>query len=166
MGQERRANITRKKSLDNLPFIHLPYDHFLTDFTGLEHEEKLQQNLETLHTLEEQGIVNFMGKTNTDLKLEYGVANLDTLIAYDQNFEKLLVLLQEMGALLYEENDYENASKYLEYAISLHTDIYDTYALLLKIYDALNTPQKKNQLFTIADTLSGIQKKRILALLS
>ena len=67
--RERSANFTRKKDISNLNYLIIT-------------EDKIPQNLTTdakksLETLCGQKMLNLSSMSNTDLKLEYGVANLD-----------------------------------------------------------------------------------------
>ena len=76
--RERSANFTRKKDISNLNYLIIT-------------EDKIPQNLTTdakksLETLCGQKMLNLSSMSNTDLKLEYGVANLDELSACDDRF--------------------------------------------------------------------------------
>ena len=76
--REHSANFTRKKDISNLNYLIIT-------------EDKIPQNLTTdakksLETLCGQKMLNLSSMSNTDLKLEYGVANLDELSACDDRF--------------------------------------------------------------------------------
>ena len=76
--REHSANFTRKKDISNLNYLIITQD-------------KIPQNLTTdakksLETLCGQKMLNLSSMSNTDLKLEYGVANLDELSACDDRF--------------------------------------------------------------------------------
>ena len=71
---ERQANFTRRKDIHNLNYLTIPI-------------EKIPQNLhtdaeKTLVRLSSDKMLNLSGITNTELKLEYGAANLDELSSY------------------------------------------------------------------------------------
>ena len=72
--------------------------------------------------------------SNTDIKMEYGVANLQILIQYDENSSKLARLLAKWGKLLYENGEEVAAEKVLTYAVSCKSDIEDVFITLAKIY--------------------------------
>ncbi len=163
--KERIANATRKKTLDNLSFIHLPFDHFATPSLEDDSMAEYEEIISILRELDEDGIVNLSGLTNTDLKLQYGVANLDTLTRYDQNYADTLIGLDKIGALLYDASLLEDALTYLEYAVSIHTDISTTYELLAKIYHEQGNDRKLQNLIPIANELKSLQKEKILHLL-
>ena len=77
---ERQANFTRRKDIHNLNYLTI---------------EKIPQNLhtdaeKTLVRLSSDKMLNLSGITNTELKLEYGAANLDELSSYDANFTEFV----------------------------------------------------------------------------
>ena len=51
--------------------------------------------------------------TNTDLKMMYGPANLDTLSACDDAYADLILLLNKIGKTLLEANDASSAEQFL-----------------------------------------------------
>ena len=89
---------------------------------------------ELLTYLSTQPIVNLTGFTNTDLKLEYGTANITPLSQYDQNYTTLVRTLQQWAELLLKAELKEEAETVLSYAISIGTDVSHTYYCLAEIY--------------------------------
>lgn len=67
---------------------------------GIYDNPELKKYEETLQSLAGQKILNLGGKTNTDLKLEYGVANLETLCACDENYTTLCRTIYEYAECL------------------------------------------------------------------
>lgn len=154
--KEALANSTRKKSLDTLPFIQLPLPSlFLTLLPDNETAKSLQQ---TLTSLAKKEIVNFTGISNTDLKLEYGTANITLLSKYDQQYTLLARTLQSYALLLFEEGYVDEAKTILEFAISTNTDISATYKLLTSIYLLENSPEKIAILLEQAESISSLSK--------
>ena len=66
--RELKANSVRKKSLDNLPYVHIPID--ILPFNTYGDNQVLRSAEEELLALKDEKIVNLTGITNTDLKLE------------------------------------------------------------------------------------------------
>lgn len=157
--RESQANSTRKKSLDNLEYITIPFDALpmetMKDNSHILGYHTLLKDLST------QKIVNFTGYTNTDLKLEYGTANITCLSEYDQNYTLLARTLQEWAEILYAADFADDAQTILEFAISTRTDISRTYYLLADIYDDKNEPEKKAMLLETAQTLRSAMKNAI-----
>ena len=79
-------------------------------------------------------ILNLGGLSNTDIKMKYGVANLQTLIQYDENFSKLSRTLAKWGRLLFDSGELTSSEKVLSYAVSCKSDIEDIFITLAKIY--------------------------------
>ena len=79
--RENQANSVRRKSLDGLPYITIPLKRFPTRL--MNDNDVVMECIQTLETLSSQKIVNLTGYTNTDLKLEYGTANITALSEYD-----------------------------------------------------------------------------------
>ena len=108
--RERSANFTRKKDISNLNYLIIT-------------EDKIPQNLTTdakksLETLCGQKMLNLSSMSNTDLKLEYGVANLDELSACDDRFSTFernaAIYAQELSDAGYTDQ----ARQLLEFAFS------------------------------------------------
>ena len=158
-AKEVKANATRKQSLDNLNYITIPLETFPMDIMAS--DETIRELHETLYSLSEEKIVNFTGISNTDLKLEYGVANLPLLTHYDQCYTHLARTLQAFAQRLF-ENGYENESiPILEFAIETGTDISGTYRLLAEIYVKNGEKAKLDALKEKTSTLNSAMKKPI-----
>ena len=66
--------------------------------------------------------------------MEYGVANLQILMQYDDNFSKLSRVLAKWGKLLFDAGELAASEKVLSYAVSCGADIEDVFITLAKIY--------------------------------
>ncbi len=167
--RELQSNNVRKKSLENLDYIHIPFD--LLPFGTAGDNEVLQEAENELTALKEEKIVNFTGITNTDLKLEYGTANITPLTQYDLNYTALVRSLQKWGKELYDLGRFEDSAKVLEFAVKTRTDITATYRILIDIYKTKlglseDEIQKKiDGLIPIAKSLNSLSKKNILEML-
>ena len=167
--RELRSNSVRKKSLDTLEYVHLPYD--LLPFGTAGDDENLQAIEDELTALKDLRIVNLTGITNTDLKLEYGTANITALTEYDQNYTSLVIALQKWGDALYTLGRFEDAASVLEFAVKTRTDITATYRLLIDMYKTklgLNEQEiqkKLDGLVPIANSLNSLSRSTILKLL-
>ena len=167
--RERKSNNVRKKSLENLDYIHIPFDLLPFDTAG--DNPVLQSAEEELRALSEEKIVNFTGITNTDLKLEYGTANITVLTQYDQNYTALVCALQKWGKELYDQGRYEDAAKVLEFSVKTRSDITATYRILADLYRTklgLNEDEiakKIDALIPIAKNLNSLSRTTILKIL-
>ncbi len=111
--RERKANFVPKKDISNLDFITIP--PCLSSPAGSVSEE-IKDTEKRIMGLTDKKIVNFAGKTNTDLKMEYGTANFQLLSEYDSNYIKLVQLMQKYIRLLKQEGYDEKANEILEFA--------------------------------------------------
>ena len=163
-SKEQQANNVRKKPLDDLNYITIPFDKLPCDC----HAENatIADVLDSLHVLSERKIVNLTGITNTDLKLTYGTANITVLTEYDQNFTVLVTSLQKWAEALYELGAVEEAKTVLEYAVSVDSDVSTTYELLADIYREAKDDDALETLIEHAENLSSASGKIIVRKLS
>ena len=130
--KELQANSTRRKSLDSLPYVAIPFDTLPMDI--LPEDPEIAKVHQTLQTLSKTKMVNFTGKTNTELKLEYGAPNINILTEYDQNYTELIITLNKWASLLTEHQKIAAARTVLEFAVDIGSDINSTYKMLADIY--------------------------------
>lgn len=161
--KEAEANSTRRKSLDDLPYISIPFDTLPMD--TMKEDAQVAEYQETLRTLAESPIVNFTGLTNTDLKLQYGAPNIDLLTRYDQNYTTLACTLQKWAAQLYEAGHITDTKCILEFAISTDTDVSHSYKLLASIYSSEGSNDKIAELKNRAENLKSGTKNIIVRML-
>ena len=168
-ARESASNSVRKKSLDTLEYIHIPFD--LLPFGTAGDNAMLQQAEDDLTALKDEKIVNLTGISNTDLKLEYGTANITPLTQYDQNYTSLVCALQSWGQELYNQGRYEDAAKVLEFSVRTRSDITATYRLLTDLYrtklgySESEINRKIDGLIPIAKNLNSLSRMTILKLL-
>jgi len=162
--RERQANSTRKKPLDDLEYINVDIADFT--FTDIEQNEQLSEYQKRLEQLSTQKIVNLTGITNTDLKLTYGVANLNLLMEYDQNFTSLCRTVYDFGNALNNMGYIDYAIKVLESGISYKTDISANYTLLAELYINTNQSEKIKSLIEAADSIKSLTKNSTIAKLT
>lgn len=126
--RERQANSVRRKSLDGLPYITIPLERFPTHI--LTQDSVVAECIDMVQELTGRKIVNLTGFTNTDLKLEYGTANITLLSEYDSNYTILVRTLQKWADVLIEAGYEEEAAVLMEFAVSTGTDVSRTYYAL------------------------------------
>ena len=159
-AREHKANNTRRKSLDGLDYIKIPFECIPKSL--LPYDEGVQDCLSTLERLSDKKIVNLTGYTNTDLKIEYGTANLTVLSSYDENYTLYARTIYKL-AKLYLDNGYEsNARVLLEKGVDSGTDIKDTYILLKDMYAKNHEEAKIKALIEAASSLRSANRDIIL----
>lgn len=158
--REKEANQVRKKPIDNLNYVKIPFD-FIPESLLSDHEE-VQDCLELLNKLSEKKIVNFTGYSNTDLKLEYGAANLTELSQYDENYTLYARTIYKLANIYYRNGYESNARILLEKALESGTDISSNYLLLAEIYQKHGETDKLKSLLQSAKNLRSASSKKSL----
>lgn len=129
--KEQRANMTRKQDISGLDYIEIPLGTFPI---GQFADDKLASLEQTLVNLSSRKILNLSGISNTDLKLQYGAANLPLLSEYDACFTTLARTLTSYGEQLAKLGHWEEAVQVLEFGIACKTDVSKNYTLLGSLY--------------------------------
>lgn len=166
--RERRANMARKKSLEDLPYVKIPEDIPPEITEALSGDARdAARRVKDLRE-EDAKIVNLTGYSNTDLKLEYGAANINDLIVFDTNYTTLVTSLQECAKALYDAEKYPEAQRVLEFSVQTGTDIAASYKMLIDLYrtrlflDKESSDARIRALETNASVLRTINKDSIL----
>lgn len=162
-AKEAAANNTRRKSLDNLDYICIPFDSLPMDV--LSEHPTIKECQDTLKELSLEPIVNLTGITNTDLKLKYGAPNIELLSQYDQRYTVLARTLQTWAETLCKEGYADSAKTVLEFAIQTRTDVSGSYKLLASIYQSKGLSDKINSLIPVAEGLNSPMKNHIVEFL-
>lgn len=157
--RERKANATPKKDISNLTYIKVPLEKFPI---GQIEDEEIKVIEDKLVALSEKDILNLVGKTNTDLKEEYGVPNFDKMQEIGENFNELTVTLVEYSNELMLRNMLDEAISVLEYGIAIKTDVSKNYTLLGDCYKQKNQPRKIKVLREQAERYDGIMRESII----
>lgn len=161
--RESLADSTRKKPLDKLVFVELPYDAL--PFSILSDDPAVADCHRILNGFREKKAVNLTGISNTDLKLTYGAPNLELLTGYDENYTLLVRTMQKWAELLMKASFTQEAVSIMEFCIETRTDISATYRMLADIYRKEGRQDKIAHLRETADGLNSIMRQPILRML-
>ena len=146
--RELAANNTRKQDITKLDYITIPSD-------------MIPQNLHTeteqaLVELSSKKMLNLINQTNTDLKLKYGVANLEELSEYEENFARYIALIPVYAQELIDAGQKESAIALLELAVAQHADSSPIYSLLAEQYIQNGNSDKVQELMEQAKSIDSI----------
>lgn len=146
--RELAANNTRKQDITKLDYITIPSD-------------MIPQNLHTeteqaLVELSSKKMLNLINQTNTDLKLKYGVANLEELSEYEENFTRYIALIPVYAKELIDAGQKESAIALLELAVAQHADSSPIYSLLAEQYIQNGNSDKVQELMEQAKSIDSI----------
>lgn len=161
--REAQANTVRKKPLNDLEYIVVPFSSL--PFSVMAEDETVAEYHRIIRSFEDKKAVNFTGILNTDLKLQYGAPNITILTKYDQNYTVLVRTLFQWAEILYKNNFVDESRIILEFAVSTKTDISGTYKILTEIYIDKKTPEKIQDLIITAKQLKSVMKNSILSYL-
>lgn len=156
--REREANSTRKADISRLDYITIPAE-LIPAAASSDAAQKLQ-------ALSDKTILNLTGLSNTDLKLQYGVANLEVLSEYDANFTELVNALAAYGKELYDTERIAEAKDLFEYAVSIQADSGVIYTTLADIYQSCGETEKIKGLVDSAEKLNTLSRDSIVNKLS
>ena len=152
--QEADADNTRKKEISSLDYIYIPIE---TLPFGVDTTKEVVALEDTLRRLDSTKILNLSAYTNTELKLEYGVANLSFLSECDERFTLLIRTLYQWAVLLQEHDFINEAVQVAEYSIEIGSDISGCYYMLADYYQAIGNTEAIQNLQKSADSIQGLQ---------
>ncbi len=131
LEKERKANETRRQNIDNMDYITIPLEKlpFLSNPSQIiaGYEKKIR-------SLAEKRILNLGGISNTDLKMQYGAANLPQLSEYDENYLLLVTTCGKWSEALIREGHKDEAITLLEAAVEMGCDSSSIYLNLNTLY--------------------------------
>ena len=158
--REHQANLVRRKDISSLSYIIIPFEDFSI---GVFQDTQLSELEQTLKSFSDKKILNLTGLSNTDLKMQYGPANLPALMEYDQNFTDLLHTLTQYIDRLIELEHLTEAVPVLEFCINIGSDISAHYLTLADYYKNTQQSEKIQNLCEKASALNSLTKASILS---
>jgi len=156
--REAEANSVRRKPIDALDYVRLPKNlpvDLMSDNPEIIEIKKVLENLK------DSKILNLTGYSNTDIKMEYGTANITELSKYDDNYTTLVTSLQKWADILWDAGYEEEAVQIMEYLVDTGADIGKTYRLLGKYYITSFKDEKYEELIKKAENLRSLNKPYI-----
>ena len=156
--QETAANQVRKQDISTLDYVYIPLE---TLPFGVGQTSEITRLEGIIRELDTKQIVNLSQYTNTELKLKYGVANLDILSACDERFTTLIRTLYQWSCLLLNSGHLDAAIQVAEYSIDIGYDISGCYYMLADYYNSIQDATALNRLRESADKLTGLNANAI-----
>lgn len=152
LERERAANATRKKDISGLDYLPFSADRLPL---GTDPDKELASYEAVLKDLSDKKIINLSRYSNTDLKLMYGPANLNSLTEYDDNYHALSSALGSYARRKAAVGQKEDAIAILTYAMELKIDSSRIYLDLAKLFQECGMPE---QIRAIEDALSSMDE--------
>lgn len=160
--RERMADLTPARDLSAIDYITIPIEKFPLSFFVENPDEEADMIIDELTELSKTRLLNLNGKTNTDLKLEYGRKNLPEMQQIDERFSRVTVLLCDLAKCFMEKEKYAEAAQILEYGMSIGSDISSNYTLLGECYKKLGDEDKFSDLRQKVDSMDFLMKGAVL----
>lgn len=162
--RENDANNTRRKNLDTITYIKVPNWITIDSLSSSlpSDDAELNRCSSILETLMSQRILNLTGMTATDIKMEYGPANLAKLDEYDQNFTLFAQTIYAYGERLHTLGFDHEAMRVLRFGIDSLSDISGNYKLLATLYIKSGQQEKIAELKETAEKLNSLLKNSII----
>lgn len=157
---ERKANLTPRKDISNLPYIKVPAGTLPLDVPT--EREEIRELQDIIRSMAEKKVLNLTGRTNTELKLLYGAPNINILSAADSNYTKLVQAIASLAGDYMDTRHTEEAKELLEYGVSIGTDSKRNYMMLAAIYKDEGHPEKIPALMESAREMDSLLKESIL----
>lgn len=161
--KEKAAFSAPRKDISDLNYIKMP-ENLPLDFPLEGH--KPGELRKRIKNLSKHRILNLYGMSNTDIRLTYGALNFEALSMADTRYLIFIRSLGELAGVYYDNGHIEEARTLLEYAISIDSDVKNTYVLLTKIYKAAGENEKAAALKTKAENIRTLSRDGVVAALN
>lgn len=154
-----KSNLVRRADISGLNYITIHTEQLpLKD----NEDETVNSYRDLILNLANKKIINLSEYTNIDLKNKYGTANFPQLQEYDNNYTILVSILQKWANRLYQNGDLQEAKAILEYALSIGSNVTNTFKLLAEIYRKQDTPEKIDTLIQAVSKLTIHDQEKLI----
>ena len=160
--REREADLAENRDITNLSYITIPLEKFPLNFLENTDNEDFPMIVDELEQLNHTRLLNLNGKSNTDLKLEYGPGNLKEMQEIADRFSRVEVLLTDLAKCFLEEKNPEGAATVLEYGPDIGSDISTNDTLLVECHRELGEPDKLKSLIKHVKSMDFLMKDSVL----
>ncbi len=128
MEKERQANMSRRKDIPEEFFIK-PNTEQLPVKNHNQNPALAAKQTQVLKAAQNPMLKFPQPKSNLEIKTEFGIANLEDVIKYEENHQAYLRKLLEWAELLKREGNSQDAQKVLSEAIDFGADNFRTFQL-------------------------------------
>lgn len=159
--KEKASYRAPERSTENLDYVRFPDNlplHLSTD------DLQIKEYQETLENLTKQKVLNLSGISNTDIRMSYGRGNMEELSRADERYTVVCRTLNNLASAYMDRGFTLEACTLSEFAVSIGSDIRESWLLLGRIYMENDDITKLNSLIKKAEELDGtsISKEEIL----
>lgn len=134
----RRKNITE----DDILHIDIQTLHF-PDVSLSDSDRFLYTRIkENIHRMKDLPMINLIGISNQDIRLQFGTANLPTITTYEENYTGFLKAIASYAKFMAEHNEIEEAIQAYEICVQNGSDYSHHYLALKELYTQKNEIKK------------------------
>jgi hypothetical protein len=156
--KEAQADTTRRQDISQLNYIYIPLETLPFGIDPAPDTASLEQ---TILSLDNTKILNLNQYTNTELKLQYGAANLPFLSECDERFTVLCRTLYQWACRLLDHGYTEEAIQVARYSLDIGSDISGIYYMLADYYKLHTDSDALQQLSNSASSLTCLYAPQI-----
>lgn len=156
--KESYADNTRKQDIAQLNYIYIPIE---TLPFGVDSSKDVISLEDTIRRLDSTKILNLNQYTNTELKMQYGAANLTFLWECDERYTILVRTLYQWACKLLDHGFTEEAIQIAKYSVDIGADLSGIYYMLTDYYKLLEDADALHELSMSAQALTGINAPQI-----
>lgn len=146
--EEMNASLARKKDINPEYFVTVDTSHLPIKEYGPSHQNEKVALLQSKVCTNAQKTMIRLPKPmrNVDIKLAFGVANLEVVIQYEENYNRYILSLINWAEELKNTGLPDEAETVLKESVSLGSDVSKSYTLLADIYSESKQHQKLKEL--------------------
>ncbi len=156
--QESHADNIRKQDISQLNYIYIPIE--MLPF-GVDTSKEVVSLEDTIRRLDNTKILNLNQYTNTELKIQYGAANLPFLSECDERYTILVRTLYQWACKLLDHGFTTEAIQIAEYSIDIGSDLSGIYYMLADYYKLFADENALQELSKSAQALTCMNAPQI-----
>ena len=158
-AREEEANNTRKKDISHLPLLQVS----VSDIPHIDTpDEEIEYNMGRIEKIIQSPMLDLSEYTNTDLKLEYGVANFNLLSEYDENYSHFLIALTNLARAYARQEHTQTAIDTYLLALDYGSQKISDYKELAALFLQQEKPEEVNALIQSTEQSSHPHKDSVI----
>lgn len=153
IDRERQASFSRAKAIEQSRYIIPNIQKFpiIQEYEVRSEKEIEAYNIQKSVLEKAQKTMAHFSETNLELKQMYGIANLESIIQYEENYSAFIHKLNLWAKALIDADKKKDAIKVLEEGINLGMDFSKSFIQLADLYKEDNNLPALTNLYKIAE---------------
>lgn len=161
--RERQASFSRAKTIEQSRYIVPDIQKFpiIQEYEAKNEKEIKAYNIQQSVLEKAQKTMAHFNETNLELKQMYGIANLESIIQYEENYSEFLHKLNLWSKALIDADKKNDAIKVLEEGINLGMDFSQSFIQLADLYKEDNNLPALRNLYKIAQQTKNVTMPKV-----